>query len=1334
MSRGRRIVLISAVAVVALGIVAMLTGIVVLRSRWFHDKVRDRIVAEVEKATGGRAEIGEFQFDWRTLHARVAPFVLHGKEPAGEAPFLKMSSIDVGLKIVSALEKDVDIESLIVDRPEVRVVVYPDGSTNLPSPEAKLRDRHIADQLLNIAARHFELRNGTADIRDQRLPFHLTGDNLRAVFNYETKGPRYTGHVSSRQLHWESAHVQPVALDFDTDLVLSNSELLISNANLATGRMRFQANGAVRDWSNPTATLDFNANAAVAELARIVTVPIEHSGEGAAQGKLVLNWSKGLQFSAEGTATARGLAYRDARVHINGIGARTEFRLTREGLWLPKLHATALDGTFDGQVSLTQMFDRLQMEGNVQNASLAGLTQVTSEVRSLAWSGTASGPIRIDGRIGSGRPADFTVQANMNIAAAPGAIPIQGSVDFIYDQRARSLRLGNSALVTGATKINISGTLGETLRVSGETKNLDDLLPGLAMISPDAPKTLPLTMKGGSAVADLTVTGDLTKPAIAGRIALGRFESQGQTIDSLSAEINATSQILIAKRLTIVQGGAQVTGEGRIDLNAWRPVDSSAMSGTFNLRGGDIERFLRDAGQNRPVSGTVTGSVRIGGTLASPQASATVAVDRLTAYGEVLNQVRAELQATKFEVRVNAGSAQIGGARVQFTGSYRRTEADWRTGAIRFVASGTGIAVDQFQHVADYKTGLSALATVQATGTAHTRNGVFDLDSLDSQVTLGGITRGGAPVGNLSVKAMTRENTLEVVLNGALRGSEVRGSGRWELTGDYPGQGEIQFTPFTFAALHEVAMQGQVERPLPFVGQVEGRATVTGSLKQPQSMRAVIAMPRIELRSNPAQPLRAGPRGPDLVLRNTEPVQLIATLKNLDIGSAKFAAVDTDLEAAGRISFDAQSPWNATVKGRVNLAILRLFNSDISAQGNAVLDTTVRGALDDPQVNGKLELRGASLYLSDLPAGVDNANGIVTFDRNRANIERLTAEIGGGRINFGGFIGFARGLLLYRVQGNADQVRLRHPDGASVTLNANLNLSGTSDNGLVSGTVTVMRAAFEPRADLGSLLAQTAKPLPAPAAPNEYLRGLNFDVRIESGPSLEVQTSLTRDLQAEADLRLRGNAARPLLAGDISVNQGEIQFLGNKYVINRGDIRFINPTKIEPVLDVDLETKARGITVNISFSGTVNKLNLTYRSDPPLQSNEIIALLAVGRDPTTTAFANAQTRTNLLESGAGTLSQAVAAPVSSRLQRFFGVSRLKIDPQLTGVENIPQARLTLEQQVSRDITLTYITNLTRTQEQIVRVQWDINREWSAIAVREENGVFGIDFQYRKRFK
>jgi translocation and assembly module TamB len=65
---------------------------------------------------------------------------------------------------------------------------------------------------------------------------------------------------------------------------------------------------------------------------------------------------------------------------------------------------------------------------------------------------------------------------------------------------------------------------------------------------------------------------------------------------------------------------------------------------------------------------------------------------------------------------------------------------------------------------------------------------------------------------------------------------------------------------------------------------------------------------------------------------------------------------------------------------------------------------------------------------------------------------------------------------------------------------------------------------------------------------------------------------------------------------------------------------------------------------------------------------------------------------------------------------------------------VPQARLTLEQQISTVVTVTYITNLSVTNQQIVRVQWDLNKQWSVVALRDENGAFSIDFQYRKRFR
>jgi translocation and assembly module TamB len=313
-------------------------------------------------------------------------------------------------------------------------------------------------------------------------------------------------------------------------------------------------------------------------------------------------------------------------------------------------------------------------------------------------------------------------------------------------------------------------------------------------------------------------------------------------------------------------------------------------------------------------------------------------------------------------------------------------------------------------------------------------------------------------------------------------------------------------------------------------------------------------------------------------------------------------------------------------------------------------------------------------------------------------------------------------------------VRYRSLEGVSITVNADVSLIGTSDNSVLSGTVTVARAGFNPRTDLGSLLASTAKP--EPSKPNEYLRGVQFDVNVVSSRSLEVQTALTRNIQMDADLRLRGTPERPVVLGNVTVSSGEIEFFGNKYTINRGEINFYNPAKIEPILDMDLETRVRGIIVDISFTGPFSKLNFSYRSDPPLETNDIIALLAVGRAPSTAGpLASAQaTQTSYISTGSNALLSQAIAPVSGRLQRFFGVSHIKIDPQLTDITSIPQARLTLEQQISTDITLTYITNLAVANQQIVRLEWDFSRQWSVVALRDENGAFSLDFQYRKRFK
>ena len=311
-------------------------------------------------------------------------------------------------------------------------------------------------------------------------------------------------------------------------------------------------------------------------------------------------------------------------------------------------------------------------------------------------------------------------------------------------------------------------------------------------------------------------------------------------------------------------------------------------------------------------------------------------------------------------------------------------------------------------------------------------------------------------------------------------------------------------------------------------------------MKKPEALVIAATLPRVELTPAQTTIVHAGARPDDIVLKNVGPVVLSGTKDRLTFQSAHLSAKDTNLEVTGSVAFNEKSPWDAAVRGTINLAILQLFNADLLAQGSAIVNTSIRGALRDPQVNGRLEVRNASLYLGDIPVGVDRANGVVLFDRNRATIQKLSAEVGGGRLNFGGFVGFGGGLVVYRVQATADQVRIRYPEGVSTTVNAALSLSGTSANSLVSGTVTVIRAGFNPKTDVGGILAASATPVAAPETPNDYFRTVQFDVRIESGPSLEFTTALARGVQAEAELRLRGTAARPVLLGTVTVNEGEV--------------------------------------------------------------------------------------------------------------------------------------------------------------------------------------------------
>jgi translocation and assembly module TamB len=375
-----------------------------------------------------------------------------------------------------------------------------------------------------------------------------------------------------------------------------------------------------------------------------------------------------------------------------------------------------------------------------------------------------------------------------------------------------------------------------------------------------------------------------------------------------------------------------------------------------------------------------------------------------------------------------------------------------------------------------------------------------------------------------------------------------------------------------------------------------------------------------------------------------------------------------------------------------------------------------------------MDIENAGVSAVDLPNGLSQINGRLIFAQDRMLIEKLRAHTGGGDLDLAGFISVRKGLY-FDVTATGSDVRLRYPPGLSASANARFRYTGSAQSSLLTGDVTIVRLGVDPRFDFAQYLARAKNPVRS-GTQNPFLENFRLDVHISSTPELRVETSLAK-VSGDADLRIRGTVANPAILGRVNISEGNVSFNGTRYRLERGDVTLTNPRVIQPVVNLEMTARVRDYDITIGFHGPIDRLSITYRSDPPLPSSDIIALLAFGRTKEEDIYSN-QTTTTLTTSDT-MLQQALTTASNSRVQKLFGVGSVKIDPQGIGAESNLGPRVTIEQQIQNNITLTYITNLAQSSsEQVIQVEYNLTRSISIVAVRDQNGILGFEVRIRKR--
>ncbi len=1337
MKRAIQIALYTVAGLAACAAVCVVAALILIQTSWFREKVRQRVVREIESATGGRVELGSFDFDWRTMTVSVRNLVIHGTEKPDEAPFVRAGLIRARLKVVSALEKRVDLESVFVQRPQVNVIVYADGHTNVPHPKpAGERDPTAIETVLDLAIKRFNLVDGVVEAGLHRLPLNIRGENLRAAVVYRKAPACYEGDITFRDLDVKAGARPALAIEVDAHWALLGDRVEIHRARFGLGESWLYVTGVADHFPAPQIHLNYTARVNVKDVTPGLDLgPLAHRGTVSLGGHVSI--ADTGRYAVSGKLRAGGLVVEEGGIRIEDVRADSTFEAVPGRVTLTGLAVAALGGRFEGRAEIAG-FRHFLVDGSARDVSLQQM-KLIQELRRVAWDGIASGPVRLSAEVRDRRLVDLVLETRLGIAAGAGPNPIEGLIDVTYSLAAGEVAFGPSNLTTKFSHLGFNGVLGRQLSVALETTNLEDAQTAIAMFSAAPPPEMPVKLVNGTAAFQGTVTGPLSDPAVGGHVKATNFVLAARQIDRAETDLALARTGVTARHASIGRLGMRASGDVHLGFENWKPADSSPLSGRLVVRAPHLADVLAAAGAapSDIATGDLSLNVELGGTLGSPVVSGHVQAVKLLAAGQPIDRVEGDARYAGNQVDLMNGRFTGSAGKVQLSGSYDHPQGNWRQGRLRFEVASGGIDLAQVNAVAERVPGIEGRFETQMTGEITLTAAGFEPAAFNGRASLRDFGVSGEKLGYLVLTATTRGQLLDARLEGKLAGSTVAGASTLTIGGDYPARGRIDFTPLQFSTLIARLHPKKSGEPSPFEGFAAGAIDFSGSASKAQSWRASVNLPSLEIR--PSARVVEAARAAGLTLRNSGPVLMEVDSKGVHVRQAHLQAKNTDVNVSGQLGFGVKSPWSLRVQGSVNLALLQDFVSHMYASGSVALDVSARGELDNPEVYGRIDLKNASVSFVDVPNGLDNANGTIFLYRDRIMVETLTAQSGGGRVEVSGFIGLAGGTT-FHLQAKAAGVRVRYPEGISSTANGTLTFTGTPDRSLLAGEATVTRVGLSLQSDLGSMLARTVQPVQAPLSPSRFRQGLRFDIHIVTAPQVRVETTLTKDVEVNADLQLRGDDARPVLLGRVLLNQGQVNFFGTQYAINSGQILFVNAATVEPTMNLSLETRVRGVNVTLHISGPMNKLNMSYTSDPPLAFGDVLALLTTGREPGqlsgATPAASALVGQSYQGGGASALlSQAIGSPLTGRLQRFFGVSRLKINPLVTGLTTSnAAAQITLEQNIRDNLTFTYITDLSRAQAQTIQMEWHFTPSWSGLAVREDNGLFGIDFLYKKQIK
>jgi translocation and assembly module TamB len=1183
-----------------------------------------------------------------------------------------------------------------------------------------------------------ELIDGELLWNDRRIKLDGAAEQLSALLRYNAADHHYDGGTKVGAVRIALPGVEPITLSAEAELRLYRDRLEVPRLRVSDGRSWAEASGALSGLNSPVAQFAYRATGDLGELGRLCHRRELRGGAVQLSGEGTYRWDRG-EYALVGKAQAVGVNWTDHIVRLERINGGFVYTLDREHFNVSSLFATALGGTVHGKLDATAQPGKeqvgsidLEVNGVEVAQALRAFTASDLPLERLHLSGSTAGTLGVHWR---GSLLNAQMDGDLRVRPVPrsGELPVTAVVQATVDFKEEAGLLHSVEASTPASRLSATGRLSANsdLKLDVTSADLAELAPMVTSWRGSRATALPIDF-AGSAQFRGTLQGRLSQPAVAGHLELHEFTTLLRKQEKPSGasppvervvrthwnllegevEYSATRESLRNGVLRL--GGARIAVDLSVPLVKGSYDDTQPFAAHVKMENADAAELQALVGSSYPITGAVSGDVHVGGTQSHLSGSGNVLVKDGMAWQQAVRTATADVNFTENQAQLR--HIVVKSDLMQLTGDARINVENSEFG---FDLKGTEVKIENLRAVRDSVIRLTGQAAFEANG-----SGTPSAPVVNGRLRLRNLALDRQSIGDLNVDAVTRGAEMVVTARSNFKAGEVKLDGQIYLRDQMPMH--------LSGNLQSPNLNPLLEAYLPLhhgtASELKMHVEASGEARRLREITADVVIDRWAA-------TYAG-----IAVANEGPIRLKMANQVLSVEQLRIAGEQGTrfLQVRGEVQLSRKREIDLHADGSMNLKLLETADPNLMASGVANLNLQVNGTLLRPSMRGRLNVQNAAITYIDFPNGLSDITGSLIFNEDRLQVQELTARTGGGLMQCGGFITFSpQQGLGFNLSASGHDIRLRYPEGLSSTADASMSLTGSLKNAVLAGNVTVTRLGLNPQFDFATYLAAGIRGAPAQKI-DSPLSDVHLDVHVTSTPELQVQTSLAR-LSGNVDLRMRGTALRPVVLGRVNLLEGTISFNGTKYRLERGDVTLTNPVRIEPTLDVELSARVRDYDITLGFHGPLNRLTPSYRSDPPLSSSDIISLLALGRTAEETAnpamMGTSQYQPAVSESASSALvGQALNATVGSRVQRLFGVSRIKIDPNVGGALNEGLARVTVEQQVSNNLTLTYITNLNQSAQQIIQFEYNVNKNVSIVAVRDQTGVVSFDVLFRKRKK